>query len=142
MSHLSNWDIDESLFQDLIKHVQDHLYPFKHHANQDIELCVVGYVSNEPGIIFEIINVYEFTEKEISAWKHILMAYGADKVDIGIDTLNKTLTLNVYINPKKETKKSSDWKIYKLFAWLLYIPTFVWVYCLLLLWNPIRYNLI
>ena len=142
MSHLAYWDIDENAFNDLTNHLQQHLYPFKHHSNQDIELKVVGFISNEPGIIYEIVNVYEFSESEIRAWKHILTSYGAHRVELGIDTLNKALTINVYFSPKKDRKKSSDARGYKVCSWYQYVPNFIWIYCLLLLWNPTRYNLI
>ena len=89
-----------------------------------------------------IINVYEFSESELSAWKHILTSYGAHRVELGIDTLNKALTINVYFNPKKDRKKSSDARGYKVCSWYQYVPNFIWIYCLLLVWNPTRYNLI
>jgi len=142
MSHLAYWDIDENAFHDLTNHLRQHLHPFKHNSNQDIELKVVGYISNQPGIIYEIINIYEFSESDLRAWKHILTSYGADHVELGIDTLNKTLTINVYINPKKDIRKTSSSNIYKVCSWYKYIPNFIWIYCLLLLWNPSRYNLI
>ena len=140
MSHLANWDIDESAFEELTKHVKKHLDPFKHSSNQDIELQVVGYISSQPGIIYEIVNVYEFSQSEIDAWKHILNSYGADHVEIGIDTMNKVLTMNVYYEPKKEKKIYSGDNSYKICAWYRYIPNFVWIYFVLLLWNPTRYN--
>lgn len=141
MSHLSNWDIDESAFDDLTRHVKEHLYPFKHSSNQDIELQVVGYISNQPGIIYEILNVYAFSESEINAWKHVLTSYGAHNVQIGVDTMNKVVTMNVYYAPKKEKKRNTGFSSYKVCAWYKYIPTFFWIYLLLVLWNPTRYNL-
>ena len=134
MSDLTGWEVDEDSFKAITEFTKNNLYAFKHNENEDMEVKFVGYISDEPGIIYDITNVYSFTEHEIAAWKTIFTNYGASKVDIGIDTLNKIITIYVYYNPKTMKKSTKKWPCSSFFSVFTYIPTFVYVYiCLSLI---------
>lgn len=142
MADLVNWEIDEQAFEKLTEHARKHLYPFKWGDNQDIDLDVLGYVSNTPGIIYEISNVYNFSESEMSAWQHVFKGYGAHEVDLDLDTLNRSIVITVYFDPNNlAQKKTTSSVLYKIVGCINYIPNFIWFYGLLALWNPQRYML-
>jgi len=144
MSHLSSWKIDEVAFEALTNHACKHIYPFKWGQNQDIEMQTLGYVTNRPGIIYEITNVYRFDEKEIEAWKHVFRGYGAEEVFIEIDTVNRSMMITVHFDPetRMDKKKSIMSNLYKLPSLFAYVPNFLWFYALLAAWKPQRYGLL
>lgn len=144
MSDLISWELTENLrreFDDLEKYANTQIYAFQHGENADIKLRRVGYISSDPGIIFDIENVFSFTQQEISAWTELFIDYGASDVQIGLDSTNRTISIFVHFIAKKEQKKTNSNVVYKLLALPSYIPTFIWAYLGLILWNPSRYQI-
>lgn len=144
MSDLISWELTETLrreFDELEKYASDKLYAFQHGDNVDIKLTRVGFISSDPGIIFDIQNVFSFTQKEIEAWVQLFKDYGATDVDVGIDSTERTITIFVHFTTKREGKNSNSGIVYKLFSVYNYIPTFIWVYFSLVVWNPARYRI-
>ena len=144
MSDLISWELTESLkreFDELEKYASDQLYAFQHGDNIDISLTRIGFISSDPGVIFDIKNVFSFTQQEIEAWTEIFKDYGATDVHIGIDSTDRTITIFVHFTSKREGKKTNSGIVYKLISLPSYIPTFIWVYFCLILWNPTRYQI-
>ena len=142
--YLLSWNLTEELklsYDSLHKHASDQLYAFKHGENDNLELHFQGYISNQPGIILDITNCFSFTQKEIEAYKTVFLDYGASKVEIGMNAMARTVTIYIYYHPKKEQKSTGFTSVYKMFALQKYIPLFVWVYLLLIIWKPNRYTL-
>lgn len=142
--YLLSWDLTEDLkqsYDNLYKHASHQLYAFKHGDNDNLELNFQGYISNEPGIILDITNCFSFTQSEIEAYKTVFLDYGASKVEIGMNAMSRTVTIYIYYYPKKEQKNASFTSVYKMFSWQKYIPLFVWIYLLLIIWKPNKYLL-
>jgi hypothetical protein len=142
-TYMTTWEVNEEEFHDLTNYIHQNIYAFQHGENQDLKVEVVGYISNEPGIIYDFVNCYSFTESEIAAWKKILIKFGAKDVHIEIDTIQRTMTMQVFFEKKaSDTKTSYFCSLYKLLAVWSYIPTFVWAYAGLVAWNKERYLLL
>lgn len=144
MSDLISWELTESLrreFEDLENYAKNQIYAFQHGENADIKLKRIGYISSDPGVIFDIENVFSFTQEEIGAWTVMFKDYGASDVQVGLDSTNRTITIFVHFEGKKEDKKSNRNVVYKLLALPSYIPGFIWAYLGLILWNPTRYQI-
>ena len=142
---LTSWELTDELesnFNDLIKYAKRNLYAFRHGDNQDLQLEFRGYISNEPGVIIDVVNCFSFTQSEIEAYKTLFLNYGADNVRVGMDTVTRTITIYIYYNGRKEPKKGTISVGYKLLTLPRYIPAFCWIYFLLVLWNPDRYQVV
>ena len=139
-AYMTTWPVDQKAFDDLLLYIKQNVYAFKHGQNQDLEVQFVGLITNEPGMIVDIVNCYSFDEREIDSWKKILTKFGASDVQVSIDAMQRVMTLHIYYEKqKKATEKTSFCSPYKLLAPVRYVPTFVWAFISLVIWNPQRY---
>lgn len=143
--NLTSWELTddlESAFHDLQKYAQNNLYAFQHGENKDLSIEFRGYISNAPGIILDITNCFSFNQSEIEGWRVLFLNYGASNVRIGMDTMTRTITIYIYYDGRRVPKKSTLSSVYKCTKLPMLIPTFVWIYLLLLVWNPPRYQML
>lgn len=139
-AYMTTWTVDQKAFDDLLLYIKQNVYAFKHGQNQDLEVQFVGFITNEPGMIVDLINCYSFDEREIDSWKTILTKFGASHVQVSIDAMQRVMTLHIYYEKQnKATEKTSFCSPYKLLTPVRYVPTFVWAFISLVLWNPQRY---
>ena len=109
MSDLISWELNETLrreFDELENYASNQLYAFQHGDNIDIKLNRVGFISSDPGIIFDIQNVFSFTQKEIEAWITLFKDYGADSLSNSDLTLQQKHEIQKMFNNNNNINKS------------------------------------